>query len=89
MCWGTTDKISWTDVVKNEDVQYRIEQERNALHTRKDRKPAGISQLFRRNFLLNHIIEGKLQGKIEVTERRGMRPKQLLDDLRKSQESGN
>jgi len=43
----------------------------------------------RRNFLLNHVIEGKLHGKIEVTERQGRRPKQLLDDLWKRQESGN
>jgi hypothetical protein len=25
-----------------------------------------------RNFLLNHVIQGKLHGKIEVTERQGM-----------------
>jgi len=49
--------------------------------------PAGISQFLRRNFLLNHVIEGKLHGKIEVAEKRGRRPKQLLDDIWKRQES--
>jgi hypothetical protein len=29
-----------------------------------------------------HVIEGKIEGKIEVTARRGRRCKQLLDDLK-------
>jgi hypothetical protein len=33
-----------------------------------------------RNCLLKHVIEGKLEGRMEVTERRGRRRKQLLDD---------
>jgi hypothetical protein len=28
------------------------------------------------------VIEGKLEGRIEMTERRGRRRKQLLDDLK-------
>ena len=36
----------------------------------------------RRNCLLKHAIEGKIQGRIEVTGRRGRRSKQLLDDLK-------
>jgi hypothetical protein len=32
--------------------------------------------------LLKHVIEGKIEGKIEVTERRGRRRKQLLDDVK-------
>jgi hypothetical protein len=35
-----------------------------------------------RNCLLTHVIEGKLEGRIEVTGRRGRRRKQLLDDLK-------
>jgi len=34
-----------------------------------------------RNCLLKHVIEGKMEGRIEVAERRGRRHKQLLDDL--------
>jgi hypothetical protein len=37
-----------------------------------------------RNCLLKRVIEGKIEGKIEVTGRRGRRRKQLLDDLRKT-----
>jgi hypothetical protein len=36
----------------------------------------------RRNFLLKHVIEGNLEGRIEMTRRRGRRRKQLLDDLK-------
>jgi hypothetical protein len=35
----------------------------------------------RRNCLLKEVIEGKKQGQIEVTRRRGRRRKKLLDDL--------
>jgi hypothetical protein len=35
----------------------------------------------RRNCLLKHVIEGKLEGRIEMTGRRGRRRNQLLDDL--------
>jgi hypothetical protein len=36
----------------------------------------------RRNCLLKHAIEGKIEERIEVTERRARRRKQLLDDLK-------
>jgi len=40
--------------------------------------------MLRRNWLLKHIIEGKIEGRIEVTGRRGRRRKQVLDDLQKN-----
>ena len=43
-----------------------------------------IGHSFRRNYLLKHVIEGKLEGRIDVTERRGRRRKQLLYDLRET-----
>jgi hypothetical protein len=36
----------------------------------------------RRNCLLKHVIEGKLEGRIVMTGRRGRRRKQLLDYLK-------
>ena len=36
----------------------------------------------RRNCLIKHVIEGKLEGTIEVTERRGRRRMHILDDLK-------
>jgi hypothetical protein len=36
----------------------------------------------RRNCLLQRVMEGKIQGGIEVTERRGRRRRKLLDGLK-------
>jgi hypothetical protein len=75
-------EISWTDRVRNEEVLHRVKEERNILHTIKKRKANWIGHILRRNCLLKHVIEGKLEGRIETTGRRGRRRKQLLDDLK-------
>jgi hypothetical protein len=62
----------------------RVKEERNILHTVKRRDGNWIGHILRRNCLLKHVIEGKVKGKIEVTGRRGRRPKQLLDDLKET-----
>jgi hypothetical protein len=41
-----------------------------------------IGHSLRRNCLLKHVIEGRIQGNIELTGRRGRRSDQLLDDLK-------
>jgi hypothetical protein len=74
------EKISWTDHVRNE-VLHRLKEERNILHTIKGRKANWIGHILHRNCLLKHVIEGKLEGRIEITGRRKRRRKQLLDDL--------
>jgi hypothetical protein len=56
--------------------------ERNILQTIKRRKANWIGHILRRNCVLKHVIEGKLEGRIAVMGRRGRRRKQLLDDLR-------
>jgi hypothetical protein len=43
------------------------------------RKANWIGHILHRNCLLKHVIEGKTEGRIEVT---GRRCKQLLDELR-------
>jgi hypothetical protein len=43
-----------------------------------------IGYILRRNCLLQHIIEGKIEGRIKVTVRRGRKRKQLLEDLRQT-----
>jgi hypothetical protein len=48
----------------------------------KRRKANWIGHIWRRNCLLKHVIEGKLEGRIEMTGRRGRRRKQLLDNLK-------
>jgi hypothetical protein len=74
-------EISWTDRVRNEEVLHRVMEERNIVHTVKRRKANWIGHILRRNCLLKHVIKGKLEGRIEMTGRRGRRRKQLLDDL--------
>jgi len=69
------DKISCSDRVKNEEILYRVKGERNILHTIKRRMANWIGHILRRNYLLKHVIEGKIQGRIEVTVRRGRRRK--------------
>jgi hypothetical protein len=75
------EKISWTDHVRNEEVLLRVEEQRNILHEISKRKANWIGHILRRNCLLQRIIEGKIEGGIEVTERRGIRRRKLLDDL--------
>jgi hypothetical protein len=81
-CWRRMEKISWTDRVRNEEVLHRVKEERNIIHTIKRRKANWIGHILRRNCLLKHVIEGKLEGRTEITGRRGRRRKQLLDDIK-------
>jgi hypothetical protein len=76
------EKISWTDRVRNEEVLHRVKEERNIVHTIKRRKANWTGHISRRNCLLKHVIEGKLEGRIERTGRRGRRRTQLLDGLK-------
>jgi hypothetical protein len=73
-------KISWTDRVRNEEVLHRVKEGRKILHTIKRRKANWIGHILRRNCLLKHVIEEK----VEVTGRRGRIHKQLLDDLKET-----
>jgi hypothetical protein len=59
-----------------------VKEERNIVHTIKRRKANWIGHILRRNCLLKHVIEGKLEGRIEMRGRRGRRRKQLLDDFK-------
>jgi hypothetical protein len=81
-CLRRMEKISWTDRVRNEEVLHRVKEERNILRTIKRRKANCVGHILRRNCLLKHVIEGKLEERIELTGRRGRRRKQLLDDLK-------
>ena len=83
-CWRMMENISWTNHVRNEEVFHRVREEKIILHTIKKKSKANwIGHILCRNCLPKHIIEGKIQGRIEVTGRRGKRRKQLLDGLQK------
>jgi hypothetical protein len=65
-CWRRLEKIIWTDRVGNAALQ-RLEEERNILHKIKRRKANWICHNLRRNCLLKHVIEGKIEERIEMT----------------------
>jgi hypothetical protein len=81
-CWRRTEKISWTDHIRNKEVLLRVKEQRNILHEIRKRKANWIGHILRRKCLLRRVIEGKIQGGIEVTERRRRRRRKLLDDLK-------
>jgi hypothetical protein len=60
---------------------HRVKEEINILHTVKRRQTNWAGHIMRRNSLLKHVIEGKIEGRIEETGRQARRRKQLLDDL--------
>jgi hypothetical protein len=80
-CWRRME-ISWTDLVRNEEVLLRVKEQRNILHEIIKRKANWIDHILCRNCLLEQVIELKIKGGIEVTGRRGRRRRKLLDDLK-------
>ena len=75
------EKISWTHHVRNEEVLLRVNEQRNILYGIRKRKANWIGHILHRNCLLQ-VIEGKIKGQIEVTRKRGIRRKKVLDDLK-------
>jgi hypothetical protein len=61
-----------------EEILQTDTEERNILQTIKEGRLTG----FVTSCLLNHVIEGKIEGKMAVTERRERRREQLPDDLK-------
>jgi len=70
------------DLVSNEEVLTRVEEERNILQTITRGKTNWICHILHRNCILDHVIEGKIEGRIEVKGRRGIRRKQLPADFK-------
>jgi hypothetical protein len=62
----------------------RVAEERNILQTAKRRKAKWNGHILRRNCLLKHAVEGKIEGSIEMTGRRVRGHKQLLNDLKEN-----
>ena len=59
-----------------------VKEERNILHTIKRRKANWIFHILHMNCLLKHVMEENAENRIEVTERRGRRRKELMDGLK-------
>jgi hypothetical protein len=59
-------EISWADRVRNE-VYHRVEEERSILHAIKRRKANWVGRILGTNCLIKQVLEGKIEGRIEVT----------------------
>jgi hypothetical protein len=81
-CWRRIEKIIWTDHVRNEEVMLRVKEQRNILREIRKQKANWIGHILRRNCLLKRVIEGQIQGGMEVTGRQGRRRRKLFDDLK-------
>jgi hypothetical protein len=53
----------------------------NILHEIRKWNANWIGHILCRNCLLTQVIEGKIQGQIKLTRRRGRKRKKLLDDF--------
>jgi hypothetical protein len=69
--------------MRNEEVLQTVNEDRNILQTLK-MKTNWIGHTLCRICLLKHVIEGKIDRRLEVTVTRGRRRKQVLDDLKKN-----
>jgi hypothetical protein len=67
--------------VRNEDVLFRVTEQRNILHEIRKRKANWIGHILRRNCLLQRVTEGKIKGRMDLIGRQGRRRSKLLDDL--------
>jgi len=56
------EKNSWADHVRNEDVLFRVMEQRNILNEISKRKADWIGHILHRNCLLLWVIEGKIKG---------------------------
>jgi hypothetical protein len=70
--------------VRQEEALHRVKEESNIIHTVKRRKANWIYRILLRNCLLKHVVEGKIDGRIEVTRIRERRRRELLDDLKET-----
>jgi hypothetical protein len=76
------DKISRSDRVRNVEVLQRVKEERNILQTIKRRMATWIGHVLIRNCLLKGVIEGNIEGRLEVMGRSARKLKRPLGDLR-------
>jgi hypothetical protein len=60
------ENINWTDCVSNEEVLHKVKEDRNILHTVIRRTFNWIGLIWRRNCLLKHVIEGRIEVAVKT-----------------------
>jgi len=56
------EKIIWIDHGRNEEILFRVKEQRNILHEISERKVNWIGHILLTTCLLQRIIEGKIKG---------------------------
>jgi hypothetical protein len=74
-------KISWTDRVNDGEAR-RVKEERDILHKIHKGQTIRIGHILRRSVFPKHVIDGKTEGRTEMTRRGGRICKQLLDGFK-------
>jgi hypothetical protein len=75
--------------VKNSEELHGVKNGTIILHEIKLNKANCIGYILHRNFHLKRVTGGKIEGRLEMRERRGRRRKQLLNYLNKPEAPGN
>jgi hypothetical protein len=72
----------WRDLVINKDVTQNGGGEKYPTYNKME-ESNWTGHILHRSCLIKNVTEGNVEGRIEVTERRVRRCKELLDDLKK------
>jgi hypothetical protein len=73
--WGRSE-------MRKDEVLQGVREEGNILHAINRRKANWVGHFLHRNCLLKHFFKAEIEGRIEMTGRRGIIHMQLLDDLK-------
>jgi len=79
-CWRSVEKTVGP-ILWEMEVFQRVRVESNRLQKMKTSNANWICHILRRTCLIKHVIQWKIQETIDVKGRRGIRRKQLLDNL--------
>jgi len=60
-CWRRMENISWTDLMRNDEVFQSAKLERNILQTIRRRKASWTGHILSRKRILKHVIGGKIE----------------------------
>lgn len=60
LCWRMTLRISWAELISNEDVYQKIQERRSIWTSIREGKKIWIGYLLRKNARVTSILEGKL-----------------------------
>jgi hypothetical protein len=61
-CWRRMEKISWTYHVRNEDVLFRVNEQRNVLHEIRKRKANWIGHICIETAFYNGLLKERYKG---------------------------